>query len=267
VTAGKVAVVTGAASGLGQALAVELARRGHDVVGGDLTVASMCATADAVTALGRRMLAVQVDVRDSGEVAELCEAAMGVAGRLDVWVNNAGVAVAGDVGEVPLDDWRWLLDINLMGVVHGLHVAVPVMRKQGFGGVLNVASAAGLISTPSMAAYNASKAAVVSITETLHAELVGTGVRATALCPTFFETNLLSTARTADPSKLRAARSLMRRSAWKAADVAVAALDDLDAGRLYSVPMADGRWLWRLRRLAPQPFATWFARGAKRVAR
>lgn len=266
-TAAKVAVVTGAASGLGQALAVELARRGHDVVGGDLTVASMCTTAEAVTALGRRMVAVQVDVRDPVQVADLSEAALGVAGRLDVWVNNAGVAVAGDVGDVPLEDWRWLLDINLMGVVHGLHVAVPVMRKQGFGGVLNVASAAGLISTPSMAAYNASKAAVVSITETLHAELVGTGVRATALCPTFFETNLLSTARTADPSKLRAARSLMRRSAWKAGDVAVAALDDLEAGRLYSVPMADGRWLWRLRRLAPQPFATWFARGAKRVAR
>jgi NAD(P)-dependent dehydrogenase (short-subunit alcohol dehydrogenase family) len=263
----KVAVVTGAASGLGQALTIELARRGHDVVGGDLSVASMRETADAVTALGRRMVAVQADVRDPTQVADLAEAAIELGGRIDVWVNNAGVAVAGDVGDVPLEDWRWLLDINLMGVVHGLHVAVPVMRGQGFGGVLNVASAAGLISTPSMSAYNASKAAVVAITETLHAELVGTGVRATALCPTFFETNLLSTARTPDPSKLRAARSLMRRSAWKASDVAARSLDDLEAGRLYSVPMADGRWLWRLRRLAPQPFATWFARGAQKMAR
>ena len=260
-----VAVVTGAGSGLGKALALELARRGHDVVGCDLEEARLEALAPELEALGSRLVGLRVDVTVPEGVEGLRDAAMHAGGRLDVWVNNAGVAVAGEVGDVPLADWRWLLEVNLMGVVHGCHVAVPVMRRQGSGRILNVASAAGLVSTPGMAAYNASKAAVVALTETLAGELAGTGVGATVLCPTFFPTNLLDTARSADERHRRTAHKLMQRSTWTAADVARVALTDLEAGRLYSVPMADGRWLWRLKRAAPDRFGGLLAWGARRI--
>jgi short-subunit dehydrogenase len=117
-----------------------------------------------------------------------------------------------------------------------------------------------------MAPYNAAKAAVVSLSETMYSELQGANVGVTVLCPTFFQTNLLDSARATDPSMTGIAAKLMRRSNYSAGDVARVAIEDVLAGRLHSVPMTDGRWLWRLRRMMPQLFQDRVAAVTRRVA-
>jgi len=246
------ALVTGAGSGLGAALCAALAERGAHVVAADLDL-------DAATAIaarcGPRVHPIACDVADLASVERLADDTERLLGGLDLLVNNAGVAVAGEVGEVPIADWRWVLDVNLWGVIHGCHVFVPWLRAQGRGHVLNVASAAGLLSPPKMAPYNTSKAAVVALSETLCADLAGDGVGVTVLCPTFFPTNLTRSPRTAVDERLRrAALRLVERGSWTAEAVARAALAGVDAGALHVTPQLDGRWLWRLKRLAPAPF-------------
>ncbi|MCB9662922.1 MAG: SDR family NAD(P)-dependent oxidoreductase [Alphaproteobacteria bacterium] len=261
------AVVTGGGSGLGAAFARALAGRGIPVVLADLDGARAEAVAGEVRALGVDAWGLEVDVRDARAMEALRDVAIGKLPALDLWINNAGVAVAGAVGEVPLDDWRWVLDVNLMGVIHGCHAVVPHLRAQGRGVVLNVSSAAGLLATPEMAPYNVAKAGVVSLSETLYGELSPLGLGVTVLCPTFFRTNLLDAARSASPRALRIAGRLMDRSSFTPDDVAEAALRDALAGRLFSVPMSDGRWLWRLRRLLPQGFYDGYRHGVGLVRR
>jgi NAD(P)-dependent dehydrogenase (short-subunit alcohol dehydrogenase family) len=249
------AVVTGAGSGLGRALALEVARRGAKVVVADVDVAGAEDTAGQVRAAGGTAFVERCDVRDAEAVRGLLDAAHARTGGVDLWVNNAGVAVAGEIGTVPLEDWRWVVDVNLWGVVHGCEAAVPYLKGRGAGWVLNVASAAGLLSTPRLGPYNVTKAAVVSLSETMYGELKDAGVGVTVLCPTFFRTNIMAASRGAADQRAMVGK-LMDRSALQAPDVARIALDDLLAGRLYSVPMTDGRLLWSLRRVAPQLFYT-----------
>lgn len=263
----RAAVVTGGGSGLGRAIALELARRGTAVVVGDVSEAGALETVAQVRAAGGRAEAQVADVRDPASHEALRALAVERFGELDLWVNNAGVAVGGPIGQVPIADWEWVIAINLMGVVHGCQAAVPGFRAQGRGAILNVASAAGLLSSPELGPYNASKAAVVALTETLAAELAGSGVSATVLCPTFFQTDLLETARVVDPSKKRQVHRLMAASKMTAEDVARRALADAAAGRLYSVPMADGRWFWRLKRFSPEHFQALVAWVVPRIAR
>lgn len=125
-------------------------------------------------------------------------------------INNAGVGAGGlPIGETGLDDWRWVLDINLWGPIHGCHVFAPILRDAGYGGIINVASAAAFGAAPGMAAYNVSKAGVLSLSETLAAELSGSGVNVTALCPTFVKTNIVQSGRISAKSTQLADR-LMR---------------------------------------------------------
>jgi NAD(P)-dependent dehydrogenase (short-subunit alcohol dehydrogenase family) len=247
------AVVTGAGSGLGRALCQELARRGARVLASDIDVEGAVGT---VAALGSGAAhAVRCDVTKLSEVEQLAIEAERVLGGVDLIVNNAGVAVGGPVGEVPIESWRWIVDVNLWGVIHGCHVFVPRLRRQGSGHVLNVASAAGLLSSPNLGPYNATKAAVVALSETLYGELAAEGVGVSVLCPTFFQTNIADAARVyADPEMMDTVRELMTSAKLQADGVARAALDGVARGDLYIVPHADGRWMWRFKRLSPSAF-------------
>lgn len=245
-------VITGAGSGLGAALCELLAERGAQVVAADLDLAAVTAVA---TRLGPGVHPMRCDVADLDDVERLATHSDSILGGLDLLVNNAGVAVAGEVGQVPMADWRWIVDVNLWGVIHGCHVFVPRLRAQGKGHVLNVASAAGLLSPPQMAPYNTTKAAVVALSETLYADLAGDRVGVSVLCPTFFPTNLTRSPRTSVDERLRkAATRLVERGAWSAEEVARAALAGVDAGALHITPQLDGRWAWRLKRIAPAAF-------------
>jgi NAD(P)-dependent dehydrogenase (short-subunit alcohol dehydrogenase family) len=255
------AVVTGAASGFGRALALLLAERDAKLVLGDVDEAGLGQTVEMALAKGAKSAkAVRCDVTRLESVQALAAACDG---EVDLVVNNAGVSSGGAVGTLPIEDWRWTLDVNLYGVLHGCHVFVPILLAQGHGHVLNVASAAGLLSPPRSGAYNVSKAGVVALSETMAAEFEGTEVGVTVLCPTFFQTNIVKNGRFRDERTRKTAETLVREG--KSAEmVARAALASVDKGHLYSVPMMDGRMFWRLKRLAPETFRRAAGRIGKR---
>lgn len=264
--AGKVGVVTGAGSGLGRALTLELARRGARVVVSDVNREGAEETAALVRQAGVEAHVQECDVRSAESVEALARFADENLGGADLVANNAGVAVSGRMGAIPLEDWRFVVDVNLWGVIHGCHAFVPRFRARKSGFVLNVASAAGLLAPPELGPYNVTKAAVVALSETLHAELRADGVNVTVLCPTFFRTNILNASRGSDPKQRKIVESMMDRSRLQAPEVAKAALDALERGKLYAVPMLDGRMLWRLKRTAPASFARLLAIAQRRLA-
>lgn len=249
------AVVTGAGGGLGRAFCIELAKRRGRVLAADIDLARAEETARLVREAGGEAVAHRCDVSSADEVEGLAVAIEAAYGAADLVINNAGVAVGGPVGKVPLDDWRWIMGINLWGVIYGCHTFVPRFKTRGGGHIINVASAAGLLSMPEMAPYNVTKSGVVALSETLHAELTGTGVVVTVLCPTFFKTNIARAAHShseqATPDEIE---RLMSRTAVQAPEVARYALDAADRGELFALPHNDGRWGWRLKRLSPELF-------------
>lgn len=256
------AVVTGAGSGLGRAFCLELHKRGARIVCADIDGALAQKTAAEVGGTD-----VVCDVARIEDVEALAAAADRALGGVDLVINNAGVAVAGAVGEVPLDDWRWIMGVNLWGVIHGCHVFTPRLKRQGRGHIINVASAAGLLAPPGMAPYNVTKAALVALSETMQAELRHTGVGVTVLCPTFFQTNIHKNARGSDEKQAALVEKLMARAKIQADAVARIALDTAAANELYALPHADGRWMWRLKRWAPASYVTMTARVASKLTR
>ena len=246
------AVITGAGSGIGAAFAVELAKRGGRVVCSDIDENAARTTADAIIGDGGSALAVRCDVTQIDEVQRLAtEAQAWFDGPPTLVINNAGVGAGGTpIGETSLDDWSWVLGINLWGPIHGCHVFAPILRDAGFGGIINVASAAAFGAAPGMAAYNVSKAGVLSLSETLAAELSGTGVNVTVLCPTFVKTNIVESGRITDKSTQMAGR-LMRWTGFSPERVARTCLDTLDRGGLYCMPQPDARIGWGIKRFTP----------------
>jgi len=251
----KRAFVTGAASGLGRAIALELAGAGWRLGLLDLSAERLGAVERTLGDAGATMHAYAGDVGQEGFVAQSVEDFVRRVGGLDLMVNNAGVAVAGAVETTPASDWRWITDINLLGVVWGCQAAVPVMRAAGAGLVLNVASAAGFAAGPQMSAYNATKAAVISLSETLAAELEGSGVQASVAMPGFFRTQLLESMR-APPQESAMAQRLMTNSSHDAGAAARAILAAAARGELHIVWPREYRLGWRLKRLFPG----WFVR-------
>ncbi|HTQ21276.1 SDR family NAD(P)-dependent oxidoreductase, partial [Mycobacterium sp.] len=259
---GASAVVTGAGSGIGAAFAVELGRRGGAVVCSDIDEAAAQNTADAIIDQGAKAVAMRCDVSRFDDVSTLAEQAQAWFGAPPTLViNNAGVGAGGAaIGDAPLDDWVWTLGINLWGPIHGCHVFTPILREAGpWGpgpaprGIINVASAAAFGAAPGMAAYNVSKAGVLSLSETLAAELSGTAVKVTVLCPTFVKTNIVESGRISEQSSELANR-LMRWTGFSPDRVARICLDAHDRGELYCMPQFDAKIGWNIKRLAPQAY-------------
>jgi NAD(P)-dependent dehydrogenase (short-subunit alcohol dehydrogenase family) len=248
------AVVTGAGGGLGRALCVQLARQGARILAADVHQPRCEETVRLVEQAGGTAHAALVDVSDIAQVERLAEEADRVLGRIDLVVNNAGVAAGGPVGVAPLEDWRWIMGVNLWGVIHGCHVFVPRWVRQRGGALLNVASLAGIACAGGMASYNVTKAGVIALSETLSAELAADNVRVTVLCPGFFKTNLLETMRVADSEMRLLAEAAFANSTTTADAVAAAAVRAVGRGQLYCLPMREARLVWRLKRLMPQRF-------------
>ncbi len=259
-------VVTGAGSGFGRAVALALGARGCKVLVSDVDDTSLAETIDLLKGRGATALGARCDVRDPKAVEAIVLQAKKEWGALDVIVNNAGVAVVGAVGEVSLEDWKFEIDINLYGVLYGCHYAVPIMREQRRGYILNVASAAGLLAPPEMGPYNVTKAAVVALSETLRGELDGTGVHVTALCPTFFRTNIHKAQRSPEGLKKRSAH-LVEGAKWSADEIAAIALRGLERGELYVIPQVDGKVAWGMKRFLGGAFPKLAAKAAARMKR
>lgn len=249
------AVVTGAAKGLGKAFAEELAKGGAALVLSDIDEGALEATAAALRAGGATVHTARADVTQYAEVEALRTLAERALGGADLVINNAGVAVGGALEEVSLEDWKWVLDVNLWGVIHGVKAFVPAMKARRSGRVINVASVAGLIHAPELGPYNVTKAGVVALSETLYAELKPHGVHVTVLCPSFFKTAIMENARgPMDPESLRVAAGFMEKASVQANQVARYALTASERKELHALPMADARFMWRFKRSAPQTF-------------
>ena len=254
------AVITGGASGLGYAAAEWLARRGWRLALLDRDAARLGEAIRALTDLGAA--AVDTHVVDTGDelaVKAAVDAFAHAVGGLDFALNAAGVAVAGSFLETPAEDWEWIFRINVLGVANSCRAELPHMLASGGGLVINVASAASFVSVASMSAYNASKAAVVSLSETLEQEYRGDNIQPVAAMPGFFRTRLLEQAR-APAAALGAARKIMHMSNLEAGPVALEILVRAAAGETHIVLPREYRFLWRYKRLSPRAFQRYMVR-------
>ncbi|MEM7409489.1 MAG: SDR family NAD(P)-dependent oxidoreductase [Myxococcota bacterium] len=194
----RVAVITGAASGIGRGIAEAAAAKQMRLVLADIEPKTLDAAADALRAAGAEVAAVPTDVSDAGAVTRLGEAALDHFGAVHLVCNNAGVLVAGSLWENSLDELRWSVDVNLWGVIHGIRTFVPILLEQGGEGhIVNTASMAGLTAAPYLDIYNATKHAVVALSETLHKELamLESGVGVSVVCPGLIQTRIMESAR------------------------------------------------------------------------
>ncbi|HET9420551.1 MAG TPA: SDR family NAD(P)-dependent oxidoreductase [Nocardioides sp.] len=223
-------LITGAASGLGAALATAFEARGDEVLRTDLGGADL-----------------KLDVTSDDDWSAVLAHVERTWGGLDVLVNNAGVAGGGRLDVATLDEWRWITEINLFGVVRGTTTFVPMFKRQRSGTIVNTASLAGLVHPAGMASYNAVKAAVVALTETTGHELAAYGVTAHAVCPSYFRTNLMRSRRGRDETLGKVIASLVESSPITADDIAAAVLEGLERGEELIVPDQPARDAYELK--------------------
>jgi NAD(P)-dependent dehydrogenase (short-subunit alcohol dehydrogenase family) len=194
---GKVAVITGGASGIGRSVAERAAAEGMKLVLADIEEGPLKSAVDDLTSSGAEAFGVVTDVSDRASVEALRDAALDRFGAAHLVHNNAGIGLGGPIWEVTEEDWRWILGVNLWGVVHGVAAFTPLLIEQGEGHIVNTASVAGLIAAPFLGPYNATKQAVVAISETLFKDLqtVGAPVGVSVLCPGFVQTRIAESER------------------------------------------------------------------------
>lgn len=277
---GKTAVITGAASGFGLEFARIAQQRGMNLVLADIEQAALDAAREEFESAGTAVLARRVDVSKVEEVEALAAATFERFGVPHLLFNNAGVGSGGLIWEGSLDDWNWVMGVNLWGVVHGVRAFVPAMVEAGRqddsyrGHVVNTASMAGLLNPPNMGVYNVSKEAVVSVSESLFHDLalVGANVGASVLCPYFVPTRIMDAERNrpgpapeltrSQEIGLETGRKAVRSGKVSAQDVARLTFDGIDEGRfyIYSHPHALGNLKARMAGMLdagvpPDPFA------------
>jgi NAD(P)-dependent dehydrogenase (short-subunit alcohol dehydrogenase family) len=254
--AGKTALVTGAGSGIGRATALAFARRGAALVVCDVNERGLGETEAAIRALGRDVLARRVDVASAEAMAAFADEVHAQVDAVDVLMNNAGVGLGAGLLHTTLEDWRWIVGINVMGVVHGCHVFVPAMVRRGRGGhVVNVASAAGYVASATLAAYSTTKFAVVGLSEALRQELEPHGIGVTAVCPGLINTPITESSRLRGPEGTPEARAYIvetyRRRNYPPERVAENVLRAIQRNRAVA-PISPEAWvMYGLKRLAP----------------
>lgn len=255
---GKTAFVTGGASGIGLALGRAFAEAGMKVVLADIEADALAAAVEGLRGLGPGVRGVVCDVADAASVERAAEEAQEAFGNVHVVCNNAGVGGGSGVEDIRLDTWRWVLDVNLMGVVHGVQTFLPRMLAHREGGhVVNTASMAGLLTGGlGFSPYAASKAAVVALSEGLAKEIAPLGVGVTVLCPGFVRTRIAESGRNRQerygparpPDRASPAGKLAARLAESAhagldtMDVAARVLAAVRAGELYAFTHTGGEW-------------------------
>ena len=268
---GAVGVVTGGVSGIGRALGEALVGRGDTVVLADVDEAVHTVAKEMADRGPGSAAPALVDVRDAAAVQAMVEQAQRDHGRLDLMFNNAGVGVAGEADELTLAHWNRALDVNVHGVIHGVHAAYPLMLAQGFGHIVNTASAAGLMPSPLITPYGMSKHAVVGLSLSLRIEAADRGVKVSVVCPGVIETPILERGNPSDlPSLPRIlsppkAREYLERfnKPYPASALAADVLRGVERNRAVIVAPRKAHAYWLLQRAAPQLVAR---AGRKNVA-
>jgi len=238
-------LITGAASGLGLALATQLAGRGCRVLGTDVH--------EELPESLRGVAGVSYLKLDVTQDADWARAHAWVAEKwdgLDFLFNNAGVAAGGRIELSEMDQWQWIIDINLLGVARGCRLFVPMFKAQGSGCIVNTASAAGLVHPARMSEYNTVKAGVVALSETLFHELKPFGIHVAVICPTFFRTNLAQSLRGRDEASQRSAAKLIGTSKVTADQIASVVLTGIEKNRHIILTDREGRLAYAAKRFA-----------------
>lgn len=246
--AGRNVLITGAGSGLGLALAQRHAAQGDAVACVDLH--GERAESARASLPGSGHAAFTTDVGSDASMEALRDAVLSQWRAPDVLVNNAGIASGGALLETTMDEWRDVLEVNLLGVVRGCKAFLPGMLERGSGRILNIASFAALAAAPSIMSYGVAKGGVVTLSEQLRAELHGTDVSVSVACPSFFQTNLLQQWRGSERMRTQAA-SMMTRSSDTLDGVADRIFAAFARGEFLILPTRGAAARWRLRRWAP----------------
>lgn len=265
--ADKTVLVTGAGSGIGRSLALLCARRGADLVISDVEPERLAATEQALSAFGGDVCARTVDVADRDAMRAFSEEVGTEVGPIDLLVNNAGVGMAGGILDTTLDDWDWIVSINLMGVVHGLHFFLPAMIERGSGHVVNLASMAAYNASGDMPAYAATKYAVLGLSESLSEELRPIGIGVTAVCPGIINTSIIADTRLrgADDGARERIDAFYNKRAYGPDRVAANILKSVARGRTIA-PVSPEAWFgYGVKRLSPRLMARIITRSAKSV--
>jgi NADP-dependent 3-hydroxy acid dehydrogenase YdfG len=259
--------ITGAGSGLGEAIARHFAEQDYTVLVTDLLPARAERVAAAIEAAGGSAFSQGLDVTSGQDWDALYQRVLTEWGRLDVLVNNAGVAAAGRLEDSPIEDWRWVLDTNLLGVVRGCHRFLPLLREQRSGHIVNMASFAGMMPVPEISAYATAKAAVVALSEQLRVDLHGSDVGISLVCPAFVQTRLLETFRSPDERHRRQAEKWMAGTGVTAGQVARDVYEAVQKRRFLVLTHREARWAWRFRRWFPERCHHAMVRLSKRASR
>jgi NAD(P)-dependent dehydrogenase (short-subunit alcohol dehydrogenase family) len=261
---GRTVAVTGAGSGIGRETALLAARRGADLAICDVNETGLADVEAKAKGLGRSVIARRVDVADREQMRDFAATVHEQVDAVDLVVNNAGVGLGAGLLETELEDWDWIVSINIMGVVHGCHFFIPAMVERGRGGhVVNLSSAAGFFATPSLVAYTGTKFAVRGISESLREELAPHGIGVTAICPGVINTPITQSSRlrgeAAEPGRREQIVDTYRRRNYGPDRVARNILKAVERNRMVA-PISPEAWFaWGLTRLSPR-LARWTAR-------
>jgi NAD(P)-dependent dehydrogenase (short-subunit alcohol dehydrogenase family) len=251
VTQPKRVLITGAGSGLGQALALRFAAAGAQVACVDIQAERAEATLASLAGSGHAVFVA--DVGNDASMQAMADAVLADWGIPDVLINNAGIASGGDVLEAPISEWRHLWEVNVLSVVRGTKLFLPAMLTRGSGHVVSTASFAGLAGAPGLMTYGVSKAAVVAFSEQLRAECHGTGIDVSVICPAFFKTNLMQS--TVGTEKIKhLGQKMMDRSPDSLDQVADRIFADIAKQRFLIIPTKNEPMLWRLKRFLPSVY-------------
>jgi NAD(P)-dependent dehydrogenase (short-subunit alcohol dehydrogenase family) len=248
---GKVVLITGATSGIGRALGESLCHAGAHVVFTGRRIELANEIADGLRREAAHAEAIRLDVTDAAAVQAVVDDVCRRLGRLDILFNNAGISTAGEVLDLQLDHWQRVIDVNLMGTLHGIHAAYPAMVRQRSGQIVNVASLAALIGYPTNTPYAAVKAAIVTLSYSLRVEAEAYGVKVNVVCPGYVDTEIfhVSPVVQADENRLRKRRPFKVISAQAAAETILAGVAKNKPTIVFP---GYARLLWRLNRLDPR---------------
>ncbi|MEM1082024.1 MAG: SDR family NAD(P)-dependent oxidoreductase [Pseudomonadota bacterium] len=249
-TTRSLALITGAGSGLGAAMAYKLATAGWRVLVTDLDLNRASAVMADLPGEGHRSSVL--NITDESHWQAIRDEIERNGEQLKLLINNAGVATAGMTGETPLEDWRWVMDIDVMGVVTGCHYFVDHFRAHRAGHIINVASWAGLAAAPGIASYGTAKSAVVAFSDMLRAELHNANVHVSVLCPAFVKTDLTSTMRAPDGRYASRVQRWMEKSGISAEDVAELVVKAVERPRFLLLTHPETRWQYRIKRFFPR---------------
>jgi len=252
----RVALVTGGTGGIGAAICRRLASEGASIAAGYWHQPERAAKSQAAMAAdhpGQRFTVHEGNIGSADDCRRVVHDVIEQHGRLDVLVNNAGIASGGPMVDTTMEEWRELLEINLLSVVRGCRAFLPGMLERRRGRILNTASFAGLAGAPSMMTYGVSKAAVVALSEQLRAEVHGTGVTVSVACPAFFQTNLLENFRGSERMK-GFADKMMTGGKDKLDEVADKIFAATERGRFLILPTRNEPKYWRMKRWFPEKY-------------